>query len=90
MEMRMRAMTRIEIEEWIVDYVASTLGIEPDEVGRDTPFSSLGLDSTAAVGMTGDLEDWLQVEIDPAACYDHPTISAIAGHVANACSATNS
>lgn len=59
-------------------YIGAALNLRADEVRRDSPFEHLGLDSTAAVGMTGDLEEWLGIEIDPSTCYDYPTIESIA------------
>ena len=37
------------------------------------------MSSLLAVTMTGDLEDWLGREVDPAIMYDHPTVAALAG-----------
>lgn len=67
-----------EIQTWIVSYLANLLEIDPDEVETDVPFDSYGLDSSSAVGMTGELEDWLKAEIDPTFIYDYPTIEALA------------
>jgi acyl carrier protein len=35
------------------------------------------LDSAAAVGMTGELADWLDHEMDPTLLYDYPTIESL-------------
>ena len=45
------------------------------------PFDRYGLDSSAAVGMTGDLEDWLGKEVEPILLYDYPTIETLARHL---------
>jgi len=66
-----------KIQAWIVSYVANLLEVEPDEVNITIPFSRYGLDSSAAFGLTGDLEDWLQYEIDPTLLYDYPTIESL-------------
>lgn len=74
--------TAVEIQAWIVSYLAELLEIEPDEVNVTIPFDRYGLDSSAAVGMTGDLEDWVGRKIDPTLLYDYPTIEALAHHLA--------
>lgn len=70
-----------EIQAWIVSYLAELLEIDPDEVDATIPFDSYGLDSSAAVGMTGDLEDWLGCKLDPTLLYDYPTIEGLAHHL---------
>lgn len=71
-----------EIQTWIVSYLAQLLEIDPDEVDVKIAFDQYGLDSSAAVGMTGDLEDWVERKIDPTLLYDYPTIEALAQHLA--------
>jgi acyl carrier protein len=74
--------TAAETQEWIVCYLAQLLEIDPDEVNVTIPFDQYGLDSAAAVGMSGDLEDWVGRKIDPTLLYDYPTIETLAQHLA--------
>jgi acyl carrier protein len=71
-----------EIQGWITSYLSKLLNIEADEVDVDIPFDQYGLDSSAAVGMTGDLEDWLGQSFDATLLYDYPTIESLAQHIA--------
>lgn len=73
--------TAVETQDWIVAYLAELLEIEPDEVDVTIPFDRYGLDSSAAVGLTGDLEDWLGRELDPTLLYDYPTVEALVQHL---------
>ena len=75
--------TAEDIQDWIVAYVASLLEISADEIETDVPFDAYGLDSSAAIGMTGDLEDWLKREVDPTLLYDYPTVDALADYLEN-------
>lgn len=75
--------TAAEIQDWIVAYLAELLEIEPDEVDVTIPFDRYGLDSSAAVGLTGDLEDWLGRELDPTLLYDYPTVEALVQHLSS-------
>ena len=54
------------------------LHIDPEQVDTTAPFDSYGLDSAAAVGMTGELEEWLEADVDPVLPYDYPTVEALA------------
>ena len=72
-----------EIKAWIVSYVANMLDVNPDEVDVKIPFERYGLDSSAAVGLTGDLEDWLEREIDPTLLYDYPTIEGLVQYLSS-------
>jgi acyl carrier protein len=73
-----------EIRQWMMNYVAGLLEIQETEVKTDVPFDHYGLDSLAAVGMTGDLEEWLGEKLDPTLLYDYPTIDAFSSHLVNA------
>lgn len=70
------------IQAWIVSYLAELLEIDPDEVNVTIPFERYGLDSATAVGMTGDLEDWLERKLDPTLLYDYPTVESFSQHLA--------
>ncbi|NEQ43488.1 MAG: acyl carrier protein [Leptolyngbya sp. SIOISBB] len=70
-----------DVRQWLAVYLAELLEIEEDEVDTSVPFDRYGLDSSAAVGMTGDLEDWLGCEIDPTVIYDYPTVDALASYL---------
>jgi acyl carrier protein len=75
------ARSAMEIQAWIVDYVAKLLEVNPADVDVSIPFDRYGLDSAAAVGMTGELEDWLGHEMDPTLLYDYPTIESLVQHL---------
>ncbi len=65
-----------EIEEWLINYIAQILEIEPDEIDVTVPYERYGLDSAAGITLTGDLGEWLGLSIDPSMLYDYPTIES--------------
>lgn len=77
-----KRLSAAEIQDWIVSYLAELLEVDPDEIELAIPFDRYGLDSSVAIGMTGDLEDWLGRELDPTLLYDYPTIETLAQHLA--------
>jgi acyl carrier protein len=72
------------VREWLIDYIADLMGVEKSAISEHAQFSSLGLDSAAVIGMTGDLSDWLGKEIDPTIVYEYPTIEGLARHAMDA------
>ncbi|OKH26469.1 phosphopantetheine-binding protein [Chroogloeocystis siderophila 5.2 s.c.1] len=76
------APTAAEIQAWIVSYLADLLEINPDEIDTTIPFDRYGLDSAVVVGLTGDLEAWLDSKVDPTLIYDYPTIEDLTRHLA--------
>ena len=50
--------------EKLVSYAAKQLGLDPDEITRDSTFESLGIDSLDIVEMIMDLESELGIELE--------------------------
>ena len=73
--------SKIEIQNWLVSYLAKLLDIELAEIDVTVTFDRYGLDSSAAIAMTGDLADWLGSELDPTLIYDYPTIEALVANL---------
>ncbi len=74
-------MDKHEVADWIREYVGNLLGLDPSDVDVDVPFERYGLDSTAAVGLSGDLGKLLGLKLDANLVFHFPTISAVAEHV---------
>jgi len=71
-----------EVQDWMVAYLARILETVPAEIDVDASFEQFALDSVNAIGMTGDLEEWLGVRIDPMTVYDYPTIRSLSQYLA--------
>lgn len=65
------------IQVWLVSYLSELLEIEPTEIDVQVPFERYGLDSSAAIGLTGDLGNFLGYEVEPTILYDYPTIEIL-------------
>ncbi len=76
--------TAAQIQDWLIDYLADEMQTPPETIDVYAPFETFAIDSAAAVGMTGDLEEWLGCRVDPILAYDYPTIDAMAKHLAEA------
>ncbi len=71
------------IEEWLRVNVARELELDPDEIDTRQPLSRYGLDSLAAVSLSGELEVWLGRELPPDLLTSFPTIEALARSLAD-------
>ncbi|MEY2833574.1 MAG: hypothetical protein RLZZ574_2833, partial [Cyanobacteriota bacterium] len=74
---------KLQIQHWLRENLAQRLGIPVLEIDVNEPFASTGLNSVAAVGLSADLEDWLQVKLSPTIVYDYPNIVELAAYLAD-------
>ncbi len=69
------------IQTWLIIKLAECLALEPSDIDIYAPFASYGLRSVDAVGLSGDLEDWLGRELSPTVAYDYPDIVHLARYL---------
>ncbi len=74
-------MNKEQLVDFVKDYLSSLMNIPASEIDADTPLERYGVDSTATVGLSGELSDQLGMELSPNIVYDHPTINAISDHL---------
>ncbi|MCU0488764.1 MAG: acyl carrier protein [Anaerolineales bacterium] len=72
-----------EIQEWLVNQVASLLYVDPGTIDPQASFNSFGLSSRDAVMLSGDLEEWLDRRFSPTLVYEYPTIAALTEFLAS-------
>ncbi|HUF60753.1 MAG TPA: AMP-binding protein [Verrucomicrobiales bacterium] len=70
-----------EVRPWLVSRLAHHLHLSPELIDHATPFAQYGLDSSVALGITGELQDELGVELPPTLLWDYPTIDDVTFHV---------
>jgi acyl carrier protein len=76
-------ITTDQAEQWLIEKIAQRLEAAPQQVSRDQYFDELGLDSTEALILAGELENWLGFELGTTAIWYHPTIKELAEHIAD-------
>lgn len=69
------------IETWLIQTIATHVGVEPARIATDTPFDELGLDSVAAVGVSGELSDLLGKDLPGTLLFEYATVSELARHL---------
>ncbi|MEM9828842.1 MAG: AMP-binding protein [Planctomycetota bacterium] len=76
------------IGDWMKHWMIARGGVSPQDIRGNRPLTEYGLDSMMAVEMSGEIENWADVELSPLAAWDHPTIDDLAAHVAELTRAT--
>ena len=69
--------TRAEMRAWLIAYLSDLLGLARHEIDPSKPFEAYGLESSGAVGFSGDLEDALGASFDLSIAYDYPSIDTL-------------
>ena len=70
-----------QIQNWLIENLAQRLGITASEINIDEPFANTGLNSLAAVSLSADLEDWLEIKLSPTIVYDYTNIAELARYL---------
>jgi acyl carrier protein len=78
----MPAVSALEAQEWLIEKVAHRLGTEQTEVSPEMYFDEMDLDSTEALILAGEIENWLGFELSTTTLWYHPTIKELAAHIA--------
>ena len=76
-------MTADAIAETCREYLADVLGVPAQSLDRDADFDRLGIDSSLAVALLGELEERYDVDLPPEALFENPTINAVARYIEN-------
>lgn len=74
-------MTRQAIAQWLVGYLSTLLDIDTSQVDTAMCFDDYGIDSRDALGLVGDLGDWLDVELETSIIHDYQNIDELSDHL---------
>ncbi|MCP5170255.1 MAG: AMP-binding protein [Hahellaceae bacterium] len=75
-----RARTRLE--KLLLSLVSNRAGLAETQLDVRRPLNDYGLDSKTLVGLSGEINEALQLNLAPRILYDYPSISALAGYLA--------
>lgn len=71
-----------EIQEWLIAWLSKELEIEANEIDVKEEFVNLGVSSRQAVILTGELEDWLGMTLEPSLAWEYPSIQQLSEYLA--------
>lgn len=65
------------LSAWLAECVSNYVKRKPEDIKTDVPLSEYGLDSVYALSISGDIEDYLGISIEPTIMWDFPTIEKL-------------
>lgn len=71
------SQSKEELTTWLVNRIATEIGLPPERIPLDVNLGRYGLDSVRAVEITSDLTDWLGVEVSSSAMWDFHSINEL-------------
>lgn len=77
-----KEISAADVRAWLMECIASELGVERADIDPDAPFDSYGLDSVLAIGIAAAGKQTFGVEVTPLMLVHHPTITALSRHIA--------
>ena len=77
----MTDQTKQAIAQWLSNYLSELLRIDIAQVDTALTFDDYGIDSRDALGMIGELGDWLGLDLDSSIIYDHQSIDELSNHL---------
>jgi len=75
-------MNIADIQQWLIQHLADYLALPAADIDPTTKLRSYGVDSVYALTLSADIEDTFGLLVEPTLTWDHPTIEAIAIHLA--------
>lgn len=72
-----------EIQEWLISWLSKELEIEGIKVDIKEEFVNLGVSSRQAVILTGELEDWLELTLEPSLAWEYPSIKTLSEYLSD-------
>ncbi len=73
-----------DIATWLAAEIARLKGVSKDAVDFDAALTDHLTDSRDALSLAANLQDWLGYEVSIYVVWDHPTLAALAAHLAAA------
>ncbi|MBF2053378.1 MAG: acyl carrier protein [Candidatus Sericytochromatia bacterium] len=70
-----------ETLQWLQQEVASLLDLPAEQVSLERPLAEQGLDSADAVGLSGQLEERLNTELDPTLVFEYPSLQQLVDYL---------
>jgi phthiocerol/phenolphthiocerol synthesis type-I polyketide synthase B len=75
------ALDEAALRHWLVDYLITNIGCDPNGVDPDAAMSELGVGSRDSVVLAGELSERLGRIVSPVEFWQHPTINELVTHL---------
>lgn len=67
-----------DLRHWLVDYLVTNVGCNPEQIDVDLPFNELGVGSRDGVVLSGELTELLGRPVSPVDIWENPTVNSLA------------
>ena len=71
------------LSAWLCSRIGQRVGFESGNIDPTVALTDLGIDSVAAVEISGELQHWLGREVSPLIVWEYPSIAALSRHLAS-------
>src|SRR5215212_8928235 len=71
------ALDEVALRRWLINYLVTNVGCSLDDINLDASMHDLGLGSSDAVVLTGELSELLGWQVSPVEFWQYPTINAL-------------
>src|SRR5690349_21815633 len=77
------ALPEPALRDWLRAQIAGYLDLAPADIADDVPLAAYGVDSVYALAILADIEESLELALEPELIWDHPTIAALSVFLAD-------
>ncbi|MFB6819659.1 acyl carrier protein [Streptomyces sp. NPDC056347] len=70
-----------EILGWLTDRLGTHVSLPVEQINPDVPYVEYGLDSVAALGLFGDIEETFGIMLDPVVALERSTARLLASYL---------
>lgn len=70
------------IQDWLIEKIANMEQLDPASIDVQEPLANYGLSSMAALTLSGDIETWLNCELEPTLVWDYPSVEQLSHYLA--------
>ena len=70
-----------DIEDWLINKCAEIKEVAPDKIKLDRAFASYDMGSLEITQVSGELEDWLKIKINPTILFEYSTIEKLSNYL---------
>ena len=75
------ALDEVGLRQWLVDYLITNIGCDPNDIDVDASLNDLGVGSRDSVVLSGELSELLGRPVSPVEFWQHPTINDLVGYL---------
>jgi len=70
------------MKSWLISEIEELLSVNGQDLALDEPLVNYGLSSMTGMILSGDIETWLGIQLDPSVAWEYPTIESLANYLA--------